>query len=300
MALNIKSGDEVITTNYSWISTIEVIKLVNAKPILVDINNNDYNLDCTKIESKITKKTKAIIAVSLFGKVADFTYLKKLSQKYNIPIIEDGAQSFGAKFNNNFSCNLSLIGCTSFYPSKSLGAYGDAGAIFTNSKRIYQKIKQLRNHGQKIKNYHNYIGTSSRLDTLQASILLAKFEKFDNEIFNRIKVAKIYNKFFNDFGIKYLKAPSNFTVTYSQYPILIKNRKLLIDLFKKEKIPYAIFYPKIFSDQKVYNIKTNDSFPNAVFATKHNICLPISPYISSKDQMKIINIFKKNKNKFRI
>ena len=300
MALGISKDDQVITTNYSWISTIEVIKLVNATPVLVDINKNDYNIDCSKIEKKINKKTKAIIVVSLFGKVADFTLLNKISKKYNIPIIEDGAQSFGAKFKNKFSCNLSLIGCTSFFPSKSLGGYGDSGAIFTNNKKIYDKIFQLRNHGQKIKNYHNYIGTSSRMDTIQAAILLAKIDVFDKEINSRIKIAYRYNKFFSSIGIKYLYSEKSSKIIYSQYPLLVNNRKFLINIFKKEKIPFAIYYPKIFSNQTVYNIKSNDTFPNANFASKHNFCVPISPYMTKKNQDTIMNIFFENKKKIII
>ena len=165
MALNINKGDEVITSPFSYFATSEVILILGAKPIYVDIDPLTFNIDVNKIENKITKKTKAIIPVSIFGQCAELSKLEKLAKKYKVPIIEDAAQSFGAKHNKKYSCNFGEIGCTSFFPSKPLGCYGDGGACFTNSSKLAKKIKKLRIHGQNKVNNHSLIGLNARLDT---------------------------------------------------------------------------------------------------------------------------------------
>ena len=182
MALNISKGDEVITSPFSYFATSEVILMLGAKPIYVDIDLLTYNIDVNKIENKITNKTKAIMPVSIFGKCADLTNLEKISKKYKIPIIEDAAQSFGAIHNNRRSCNFGDIGCTSFFPSKPLGCYGDGGACFTNNISLANKIKKLRIHGQFKTNQPDLAGLNARLDSIQAAILIEKFKIFSKEV----------------------------------------------------------------------------------------------------------------------
>ena len=182
MALKISHGDEIITTPFSFISTAEVIALLGAKPIFVDIDKKTYNIDPTKIESKITEKTKAILPVSLYGQPADFQTINKIASKYKIPVIEDAAQSFGASHHGKMSCNLSEIAATSFFPSKPLGCYGDGGACFTNNDELAKKIRRISLHGQEKRYFHTEIGINGRLDTMQAAILLAKLDFYESEI----------------------------------------------------------------------------------------------------------------------
>ena len=235
MALNISKGDEVITSPFSYFATSEVILMLGAKPIYVDIDLLTYNIDVNKIENKITNKTKAIIPVSIFGQCADLTNLEKISKKYKIPIIEDAAQSFGAIHNNRRSCNFGDIGCTSFFPSKPLGCYGDGGACFTNNISLANKIKKLRIHGQFKTNQHDLAGLNARLDSIQAAILIEKFKIFSKEVKLREKVAKNYNKLISQ-NCKNIKIPEilkNNKSVYAQYTIRVKNRKEIITNFKK-------------------------------------------------------------------
>ncbi len=176
MALDIKAGDEIITTPFSFIATAETIAFLGAVPVFVDIDKDTYNIDYNKIEEKITNRTKAIIPVSLYGQMAEMEQINQIAKKYNLHVIEDAAQSFGASMKEIKSCNASLIGCTSFFPAKPLGCYGDGGALFTNNDKIAEKIKSLRLHGQTKRYYHKYIGIGGRLDNLQASILNVKLK----------------------------------------------------------------------------------------------------------------------------
>lgn len=290
MASNIKKDDEVITTPFTFVSTVEVIKLLGAKPVFVDINSKTFNIDEDKIEKKITKKTKAIIPVSLFGQAPNFLKINGLIKKRKIIVIEDAAQSFGSKQNNKFSCNLSTIGCTSFFPTKPLGCYGDGGACFTNNERIAKKLKQLRVHGQKKKYSYSQVGINARMDTIQASILLDKLKFFNSEIKLRNNVAKNYNKLIN-LSKKKLEFPfiekGNRSV-YAQYSILLRNRKKTIENFKNKKIPFAIYYPHPIYFYKPYK-KYKTNCPVCEDICKKIISLPMHPYLKVKDQKYIID-----------
>ena len=182
LALDVKPNDEVITVAHSWISTAEVISLINAIPVFIDIEPTTFNMNPTKLEEAITPKTKAIIMVSLYGQVGLIDEVNEIASKYNIPVIEDGAQSFGALHNGKRSCNLTLLSTSSFFPSKPLGCYGDGGACFTNDDKLAEKMRAIRAHGGLKRFHHDYVGMNARLDTLQASILLAKFKYFDNTL----------------------------------------------------------------------------------------------------------------------
>ncbi len=180
MAFGIGPGDEVITPGFTYIATAETVALLGAKPVYVDVNPKTYNLDVEKLEAAITPRTKAIIPVSLYGQCADFDAINAIAAKYGIPVIEDAAQSFGATYKGRKSCNLSTVACTSFFPSKPLGCYGDGGAIFTNDEELAKVIRQIARHGQDRRYHHIRVGVNSRLDTIQAAILLPKLEIFDD------------------------------------------------------------------------------------------------------------------------
>ena len=197
-ALEIGSGDEVITPAFSFMATAEIPALIGATPVMVDIDPKTYNLDPTKLEAAITSKTKAIIVVDLYGQCADYDAICAIAKKHNIPVIEDGAQSLGATYKDRPSCSLATIACTSFFPAKPLGCYGDAGACFTNDDELADRMRSLRNHGQTKRYTHTRIGTNARIDTLQCAILLAKLDLFPKEIELRQQVAGYYNDALKD------------------------------------------------------------------------------------------------------
>jgi UDP-2-acetamido-2-deoxy-ribo-hexuluronate aminotransferase len=289
MAIDIKKDDEVITTPFTFVSTIEVIELLGAKTVFVDINPKTFNIDEDLIIKKITKKTKAIIPVSLFGQAPNFSKINSIAKKQKIIVIEDAAQSFGSKQKNKFSCNLSTIGCTSFFPTKPLGCYGDGGACFTNNKLIAKKISQLRIHGQIKKYKYDKIGINARLDTIQASILLEKLKLFKSEIKLRNKVAKNYNfliyKYKKDISTPFIEKFNK--SIFSQYSILLNKRVHTIKNFKKKKLPFAIYYSKPIYYFKPYK-KYKTYCPNCELVCKKIINLPMNPYLTISEQKKII------------
>jgi len=227
MALRIGEGDEVITTPFSFFSTVETILLLGAKPIFVDIEKNTYNLDPTKIENAITKKTKAILPVSLYGQPANFTAINQIASFHNIPVIEDGAQSFGSKHHNQRSCALTTIGTTSFFPSKPLGCYGDGGACFTDDDNLAKSIREISLHGQNKRYNHESVGLNGRLDTIQAAILLAKFPLFQKEVLLREEIGKKYTHILNQKGFTkhpILKNIIHLFMLNIQYKLMIERR----------------------------------------------------------------------------
>jgi UDP-2-acetamido-2-deoxy-ribo-hexuluronate aminotransferase len=291
MSLNIGRGDEVITTPLTWISTVEVIKLLNAKPVFADIDEKTCNIDPELVEKKITKKTKAIIPVSLYGQIYDVNKIKKISLKYKIPVIEDGAQSFGAKHNKIYSCNSSLVGCTSFFPTKPLGGYGDGGAIFTNDEKIANICRQIRLHGQINKNQFIRLGINGRMDTIQSVIINEKLKLFKQELVLRNQKANFYNKSLKIIDSKKLEILStlngNFNA-WAQYTIRVKNNKRtkLINYLKKFNIPTAIYYPIPLNKLKIFNSKYKTPISDKI--SKEVLSLPMSPYLKSSDQKKIV------------
>lgn len=270
IALDIKKGDEVITTAFSFIATANTIARVGAKPIFVDINPKTFNIDASKIQEKITKKTKAIIPVHLYGQVADMDAIKK----FKVPIIEDACQAIGAEYKNKKAGTIGNLGCFSFYPTKNLGACGDGGLVTTNNKQYAEKIKILRAHGAQQKYYHQEIGLNSRLDELQAAILGVKLRHLDKWNNQRIKNAKKYNKLLSKFVITpdYKKGH-----VYHQYTIRVKKRDKLKAYLEKHNIPIAIYYPVPLHLQKCFKYlgyKKGD-FPEAEKAAKEVLSLPI-------------------------
>ena len=240
MAIDIKPGDEIITTPFTWISTGEMIALLKAKPVFVDIEFDTYNIDATLIESAITKKTKAIMPVSLFGQPADIDMIKRIARKYNLKVIIDGAQSFGSTYKNRTDSSLGDISTTSFFPSKPLGCYGDGGAVFTNDERLAKKIRALRVHGQNKRCHHKYIGIGGRLDTVQAAILLVKLKYFSRELKKRQDIADYYTN-----GLSHiLQTPvikHDRTSAWAQYTLRLKNRDNLHLKLRKMEFLHQFF-----------------------------------------------------------
>jgi UDP-2-acetamido-2-deoxy-ribo-hexuluronate aminotransferase len=286
MALDIGPGDEVITVPYTWISTAEVIALLRAKPVFVDIQPDTFNIDPEKLESAITPRTKAIMPVGIYGQCADMTRIGAIAQKHNIPVIEDAAQCFGATINGKKACSLSLIGCTSFFPSKPLGCYGDGGAIFTPDDGLADKLRQIRVHGQKVKHQHPLVGINGRLDTLQAAILLEKFTLFPEEITLRQQVARRYDSLLSASNLKPQTLPSGFTSVYAQYTILAPNRDALSKSLQEKGIPSVAYYTRPLHLQGAFadlGYKEGD-FPVSERVAAHCLSLPMSPYLTQEDQ----------------
>jgi UDP-2-acetamido-2-deoxy-ribo-hexuluronate aminotransferase len=288
MALEIGPGDEVITTPFTFVSTVEMIKLLGAKPVFVDIDTQTYTIDSTKISSAITNDTKLILSVSLYGQCADMDAINIIAKQHNLPVLEDGAQSFGAIYNGKKSCSLSIIGCTSFFPSKPLGCYGDGGAIFTNDGFLAKAMREIRLHGQNKRYSHPRLGINGRLDTIQAAILLAKFEIFPDEIIQRNKIGEQYTariKAINPIIIT-PKIRLNCTSVYAQYSILVNNRELLVKNLKELDIPTAIHYPIPLHLQSPF-YSDNSNLPIVEGIATKIISIPMHPYLSIKDIEKV-------------
>lgn len=253
MALGIGPGDEVITTPFTFVATAEVIVLLGATPVFVDIEPDTCNIDAGKIEAAITTRTKAIMPVSLYGQPADMDEINAIAGRYgNIPVIEDAAQSFGSTYKGRKSCNLSTIGCTSFFPSKPLGCYGDGGAIFTNDDAIAQACREIRVHGQSRRYVHTRIGVGGRMDTLQCAIVLAKLEQFDWEVERRLEIGARYNSLMDAKGILRVRQRSDRTSVFAQYTVFVEDREKVQNKLKEAGIPTAVHYPVPLNEQPAY------------------------------------------------
>ncbi|MEH6799071.1 MAG: DegT/DnrJ/EryC1/StrS family aminotransferase [Halopseudomonas sabulinigri] len=288
MTFGIGPGDEVITPGFTYIATAETVALLGAKPVYVDIDPFTYNLDPAMLEAAITSKTKAIIPVSLYGQCADMTAINTIAKKYGIPVIEDAAQSFGAAQNGTRSCNLSTIACTSFFPSKPLGCYGDGGAIFTNDDQLAMIIRQIARHGQDRRYHHVRVGVNSRLDTLQAAILLPKLEILDDEILSRNRVAENYTRLLREGGIK--ATPSIIagnTSAWAQYSVLVAGRELVQEKLRAQGIPTAVHYPIPLNKQPAV-AELNAVLPVGDTIAETVLSLPMHPYLSAAHQEQIV------------
>jgi len=289
MALGIQPGDEIITTPFTFVATAEVIVLLGAKPVFVDIEPDTCNIDASKIEAKITNKTKAIMPVSLYGQVADMNEINAIAEKHNLPVIEDAAQSFGAEYKGNRSCNLSTIGCTSFFPSKPLGCDGDGGAIFTNDESIARACREIRVHGQSQRYVHTSVGVGGRMDTLQCAVVLAKLERFDWEVKQRQFIGQRYNEMLAAADIGLVTLRSDRTNVYAQYSVLVCDREAQQKCLSEAGIPTAVHYPVPLNEQPVYkHLCCPDCTPIAQQIAKQVMSLPMSPDLSAEDQDKIM------------
>lgn len=288
MALGIKTGDEVITTPFSFFATAEVIALLGAKPVFVDIDPSTYNIDASQIESAITHKTKAIIPVSLYGQCPDIDAINAIAIKHNIPVIEDAAQSFGATYKGKFSGGLTTIGCTSFFPSKPLGCYGDGGACFTNDPHLAQRMNEIRVHGQSARYCHTSLGVNGRFDTLQAAFLLEKMAIFPEEIELRQVVAQRYNQLLPKHIKKQHIQPDNKSV-FAQYTIEVENRDFVQKELQKRGIPTAVHYPIGLHQQPIFKelYPEKQSYPHSEQAAEKVMSIPMHPYLSLEQQQEI-------------
>lgn len=301
MALGIGAGDEVITTAFSFIATAETIVLSGATPVYVDIDRKTFNIDPAKIEAAITPKTKAIIPVSLYGQAADLDAINALAKKHNLFVIEDTAQSYGAKYKNKKSGALTTAAGTSFYPAKPLGCYGDGGAIFTNDDKLQTIMKEIREHGSEKRYYHTRLGINGRLDTIQCAILLAKMERYDWEVDQRNRVAQRYNEAFR--GLE--KIDSQFSTPYvqpelisvwAQYTITMSHRDLFQKKMQELQVPTTVHYPMTMPDQPWYKTHTPVKHDISIsrWAADHVISLPMFPDMDDRTQDQVIDAVKKS------
>ncbi|MEA9601195.1 DegT/DnrJ/EryC1/StrS family aminotransferase [Polynucleobacter sp. MG-28-Ekke-A2] len=290
LALGIQPGDEVITTPFTFAATAEVIVLLGAIPVFVDIEPDTCNINASLIEEKITDKTKAIMPVSLFGQPCDMDEINTIAARHgNIPVIEDGAQSFGSTYKGKKSGNLSTIGCTSFFPSKPLGCYGDGGAIFTSDDAIAKACREIRVHGQSERYVHARVGVGGRMDTLQCAILLAKLERFEYEIEQRIKIGKKYNELFLG-KLKTVKQQEDRTSVFAQYSVFLENRSQFQSDLLKKNIPTAIHYPTPIHLQPAYrDLCCPQCCPEAVNVSKKIISIPMHPELKIDQQKLVVN-----------
>jgi UDP-2-acetamido-2-deoxy-ribo-hexuluronate aminotransferase len=298
MALNVQPGDEIITTPFTFIATAETIAFLGAVPVFVDVDETSYNIDISKIEEKITPKTKILMPVSLYGQVSDMDEVNDLALKHNLSVIEDAAQSFGGTYKGEKSCNLSTIGCTSFFPAKPLGCFGDGGAAFTNDKRLADKMASLRLHGQTKRYHHQYIGMGGRLDALQAAILNVKIKYYENDVLRRQNVAEQYTEQLTGSNLILPKISEHKTSVWAQYSIRVPNRDKVQELLKEKGIPTAVHYPKPLHLQECFQYlgyKKGD-YPKSEKIANEIMSLPMNPYLSSEEvkyvanQVKAINL----------
>lgn len=300
-ALGIGPGDEVVTVPFTWISTSEVVRLVGATPRFVDIDPKTFCMDVAKLEAAITSRTKAIMPVSLFGQMPDYAKVKEIADKHGVPVIEDGAQSFGATRRDkngaayrSCSCRHTLIASTSFFPAKPLGCYGDGGALFTNDDDIAAKMKAIRTHGGERRHYHTLVGTNGRFDTLQAAVVLAKFPYFDEEVRIRAEIGDRYGKLLSGVDLTVPEVAEGNTSVWAQYTIRVANRDDVGAKLKEKGVPTAVYYPKCLHEQPVFaelGYKWGD-FPAAEKASREVLSLPMSPFLTESDQDLVVEALK--------
>ena len=287
MALGVGLGDEVITPGFTYIATAETVALLGAKPVYVDVDAKTYNIDVTQLEAAITPRTKAIIPVSLYGQCADFDEINTIAAKYNLPVIEDAAQSFGATYKGRKSCNLTTIACTSFFPSKPLGCYGDGGAIFTSNEELATVIRQIARHGQDRRYHHVRVGVNSRLDSIQAAILLPKLEILDDEMQARQQIAETYTKLFNKAGIATTPFIKEGNISaWAQYTIQIDSREAVQDKLNQAGIPTAVHYPIPLNKQPA--VASDKILPVGDKIAERVMSLPMHPYMTIENIVKVV------------
>jgi UDP-2-acetamido-2-deoxy-ribo-hexuluronate aminotransferase len=288
MALGVGPGDEVVTSPFTFFATGEMIALLGAIPVFVDIDPETYNIDPARIESAITSRTKAIMPISLYGQCADFDAINEIAAKHRIPVIEDAAQSFGGTYKGRESCNLSTIGCTSFFPSKPLGCYGDGGACFTNDDALAGRMMELRNHGQAQRYHHTSIGINGRLDTIQAAVLLGKLQVFNEELEARQRAAGAYRTLLGD-SVRTPMVRDGYTSAYAQYTIEVEDRDAVQKTLQEAGIPTAVHYPVPLHRQPVFAAMNlpEGSFPLSERAGKRVLSLPMHPYLEQEQMERI-------------
>jgi UDP-2-acetamido-2-deoxy-ribo-hexuluronate aminotransferase len=288
-ALGIGPGDEVVTVPFTWISTAEAIALVGARPVFVDIDAATFNMDVQRIEAAITSRTKALLPVSLFGQMADFDAINAIAVRHHLPVIEDGAQSFGASQRGRRSCGATTIGSTSFFPAKPLGCFGDGGALFTDDDTLAEGMRCIRTHGGIRRHDHPLLGMNGRFDTLQAAVVLAKLPHFEQELQERARIGARYCELLSRrFSVPWT-AERNRHI-YSQYTIRVRDRDAVGARLKMAGVPTAVYYPKCLHEQPVFGglgYQWGD-FPEAERASREVLSLPMHPFLTNFDQDRVV------------
>ena len=289
MALDLKPGDEVITTPFTFAATAETIVLLGGVPVWVDIEPDTCNIDAGKIEAAITPRTKAIMPVSLYGQCADMDEINAIAARHGLPVIEDAAQSYGANYKGKRSNNLSTIGCTSFFPSKPLGCYGDGGAIFTSDDALAQAAREIRVHGQSVRYTHTRVGVGGRMDTLQCAVVLAKLGRLDWELQRRRELGARYHQLLAPLNLTTLTVRPDRDSVWGQYTVRVKNRAGVQAALTEAGVPTAVHYPKPLHRQPAYaHLGNPDSCPLAIAAADEVMSLPMSPDLSDADMDRVV------------
>jgi len=287
MALDLKAGDEVITSPFTFVATAEMIVLLGARPVFVDVEPDTCNIDAGAIDRAITPRTRAIMPVSLYGQPADMDEINALAARHGLVVIEDAAQSFGATYKDRRSAGLSTIGCTSFFPSKPLGCYGEGGAVFTDDDKLAQAMREIRHHGQKRRYHHTRLGINGRLDTLQCAVLLAKLERFDWEVEERQRLARRYDELLAGLapGLRTLVVRPDRTSVYAQYTVRCADRAAVEKRLAAAAIPTAVHYPVSLHHQPAYaELYSGISFPVSEALAREVLSLPMHPYLDEITQ----------------
>jgi UDP-2-acetamido-2-deoxy-ribo-hexuluronate aminotransferase len=288
MAIGVGPGDEVITPAFSYIATAEAVALLGARPVYVDIDPQTFNIDPHLIEAAMSEKTRAIVPVSLYGRPADFGAINSLADRHGLPVIEDAAQSFGATLGAKRSCGLSSIGCTSFFPSKPLGCYGDGGALFTDDEGLAVTMRQIARHGQDGRYHHIRVGINSRLDTLQAAVLLAKLEIFPEELMLRQEVANRYNRLLVEAGLEGPSSVEGGTSAWAQYTMRVSSRDQVQSALHEEGIPTVVHYPRPLNDQPAV-ADTSTALLHGQSAADQVLSIPMHPYLGEEEQRRVVD-----------
>jgi UDP-2-acetamido-2-deoxy-ribo-hexuluronate aminotransferase len=289
MALDIKPGDEVITTPFTFVATAEMIVLIGARPVFVDVEEDTANMDVSKLEAAITPRTRAIMPVSLYGQPADMDEINAIAARRKLPVIEDAAQSFGATYKGRRSGNLSTIGATSFFPSKPLGCYGDGGALFTSDVALASAMREIRVHGQSGRYVHTRIGVGGRMDSIQCAVILGKLARFDWEVERRIALARRYDERLARF--RPIKVKGDRTSVYAQYTLRTPQRERMQEALKADGVPTAVHYPKSLHQQPAYAAAhRGQSFPVSEKLAREVISLPMSADLAEADQDRIARV----------
>jgi len=291
MALDLKPGDEVITSPFTFAATAEMIVLAGGVPVFVDIEPDTANLDATLVEAAITPRTRAIMPVSLYGQVADMDAINAIAARHGLAVIEDAAQSFGASYKTKKSCNLSTFGCTSFFPSKPLGCYGDGGAIFTSDDALAQACREIRVHGQSQRYLHTRLGVGGRMDTLQCAVVLGKLDRFEWEVRRRLELGDAYRARLQAAlpGLQLLAVREDRDCVWAQYTVFVDDREAVQARLKAAGVPTAVHYPRPLHHQPAYaRFAAPEACPHSVAAAARVMSLPMSADLTEAQQDQVV------------
>ncbi len=290
MALGLEPGDEVITSPFTFVATAEVIVLLGGKPVFVDVQPDTCNLDPAGIEAAIGPRTRAIMPVSLYGQVADMDEINAIAERHGLPVIEDAAQSFGATYRGQQSCHLSTIGCTSFFPSKPLGCYGDGGAIFTDDDALAKAMREIRVHGQEKRYVHTRIGVGGRMDAIQCAVVLGKLERFDWEVQRRQEIGARYTQLLAGVpGVTPVSIRPDRTCVYAQYTVRVDGRERFVRALAEQGVPTAVHYPVPLNRQPAYaHLCCPDCMPVSASLAERVVSLPMHADLDVDTQDRIV------------